>query len=394
MPVTADRRSLASYARFPAELDRDWLGRVCHLSEADLAVIRRRTDPVTQLGYAAQLVTVRATGTFQSDPAMATAAGLSPSRVHQLVAAADPDALDAARGELRAAGWPAPEDPDSGDDTELDGRDTIAGRLSDEVSWLRQCADWLAHLDADSYPPAVSLRPAADWPDRAVVAVDLARVAAVIDRIAADVDELARARRVQDLTTAAVLADPRAKRRRRLASRTWSSGPSAPAGDCLFPRPCNWSGPGMPGRPSDTSAARLTSGPATPATRSGHANDHPVPQRTPGLFRKLDALVVLTGPSLPAPPGANAPRGLTSASSHIPGRGPRRACVSGACRCPLHHWERESCAPTAVILAICQGPGPTPRLARPQFRWQGETVARERKRQGGLSRWVNCSTAW
>jgi len=47
----------------------------------------------------------------------------------------------------------------------------------------------------------VNLRPSADWPDRAV---DLAR--AVIDR-AADVDELARARRVQDLTTAAVLPD-------------------------------------------------------------------------------------------------------------------------------------------------------------------------------------------
>jgi hypothetical protein len=73
------------------------------------------------------------------------------------------------------------------------------------VSWLRQCADWLAHLDADSYPPAVNLRPAADWPDRAVVAVDLARVRAVIDRIAADIDELARARRVEDLCTAAVL---------------------------------------------------------------------------------------------------------------------------------------------------------------------------------------------
>ena len=52
MPVTADRGSLASYARFPAELGRDWLGRMCHLSEADLAVIRRRTDPVTRLGYA------------------------------------------------------------------------------------------------------------------------------------------------------------------------------------------------------------------------------------------------------------------------------------------------------------------------------------------------------
>ena len=69
MPVTADRASSASYAQFPPELDRDWLGRVCHLSETDLAVIRRRTDPVTQLGYATQLVTVRAIGTFQSDPA-------------------------------------------------------------------------------------------------------------------------------------------------------------------------------------------------------------------------------------------------------------------------------------------------------------------------------------
>jgi hypothetical protein len=68
MPVTADRASVASYAQFPAELDRDWLGRVCHLSGADLAVIRRRTDLVTQLGYATQLVTVRAIGTFQPDP--------------------------------------------------------------------------------------------------------------------------------------------------------------------------------------------------------------------------------------------------------------------------------------------------------------------------------------
>jgi hypothetical protein len=111
------------------------------------------------------------------------------------------------------------------------------------VGWLRQCADWLAHLDADSYPPAVNLRPSADWPDRAVVAVDLARVAAVIDRIAADVDELARARRTQDLTTAAVLPDPRAERRRRLA------GP----------------GPGVPGLLHPTAAARFLN----PATGAG-----------------------------------------------------------------------------------------------------------------------------
>jgi hypothetical protein len=85
------------------------------------------------------------------------------------------------------------------------------------VDWLRQCAGWLRQLDGGGYPPTVNLRPSADWPDRAVVAVGLARAAAVIDRIAADVDELARARRVEDLDTAAVLPDRRAERRRRLA---------------------------------------------------------------------------------------------------------------------------------------------------------------------------------
>ena len=129
----------------------------------------------------------------------------------------DLDALDAALGELRAAGWPAPEDPDSDEDTDLDGRDHLADRLLDEVNRLRQCAGWVRHLYGGGYPPAVSLHPSADWPDRAVVAVDLARVAAVIDRIAADVDELARARRAGDLNTAAVLPDRRAERRRRLA---------------------------------------------------------------------------------------------------------------------------------------------------------------------------------
>ena len=175
---------------------------------------------------------------------LAAAAGLSSSRVHQIVAAADLDELDAALGELRATGWPAPEDPDGDDDAELDGRDIIADRLSDEVSWLRQCADWLAHLDADSYPPAVNLRPAADWPDRAVVAVDLARVRAVIDRIAADVDELARARRVQDLNKAAVLPDPRSERRRRLAEPDLEFRLLHPAAAARFVHPATGAGLG------------------------------------------------------------------------------------------------------------------------------------------------------
>ena len=76
------------------------------------------------------------------------------------MAGADLDALDAAPGELRAAGWPAAEHPDCGQDTELDEWDLIAGRLDDEVS----------------------LCPGGDWPGTAHVAAGLAWVAVVLDR--------------------------------------------------------------------------------------------------------------------------------------------------------------------------------------------------------------------
>jgi hypothetical protein len=148
---------------------------------------------------------------------LAAAVGLSPTRVHQLVTGADLDALDAALGELRAAGWPAPEDPDTSEDTELDGRDLITDRLTDEVEWLRRCAGWLHHLHVQTYPPVVNLRPAGDWPDTAPVVVDLPRIQAILERIATDVDELARARRVEELDIAAVRPDRRAEQRRRAA---------------------------------------------------------------------------------------------------------------------------------------------------------------------------------
>ena len=32
MPVVVDPAAPADYAAFPAELERDWLGRVCHLA--------------------------------------------------------------------------------------------------------------------------------------------------------------------------------------------------------------------------------------------------------------------------------------------------------------------------------------------------------------------------
>ena len=59
----------ADYGRFPEHIERDWLGRWCHLSEADLSLARRRTGDVTRLGFAVQLATVRAIGSFLADPA-------------------------------------------------------------------------------------------------------------------------------------------------------------------------------------------------------------------------------------------------------------------------------------------------------------------------------------
>jgi hypothetical protein len=147
----------------------------------------------------------------------AEAAGLSPTRVHQLTKDASAQVLGAMLAELRAAGWPAPEDPDGSGDEELSEREDVVGRLVDEVGWIRQCAEWVDHLERESYPPVVNLRPKADFPDRHPVMVDLPRVAAVLRRIAYDIDELARARSIEDLDRARTRDDPRAERRRRLA---------------------------------------------------------------------------------------------------------------------------------------------------------------------------------
>jgi hypothetical protein len=92
----------------------------------------------------------------------------------------------------------------------------IADRLRDEVEWLRDCARWLAQLELGRYPPVVNMRPDTDREGYNLI-VDAARIRRILLRIAADVDELARARRVEDLDTAAVDPDRRAERRRRLA---------------------------------------------------------------------------------------------------------------------------------------------------------------------------------
>jgi len=186
---------------------------------------------------------------------LAAAAGLSPARVHQITAAADLDELDTALGDLRAAGWPAPENPGGDDDAELDGRDLICDRLVDEVGWLRQCADWLTHLHTSEYPPAVNLRPEGDHPGRALVVVDLPRVAAILQRIAAAWPTSAR----RLLTRTGGPNDGAGS-----PNRTWTSGSSAAVTGCPSP-----SAPGTCSPLSATSAAKPTSRRIRRPTRSG-----------------------------------------------------------------------------------------------------------------------------
>jgi hypothetical protein len=106
---------------------------------------------------------------------LATASGLSPSRVHQIVANADLEprsrrsvscGQQAGRPSktptaMRTLTWTAAATSPTACRTKWTGCDSArAGR----------------QLDGGSYPPTDNLRPAFDWPDRAVVAVDLARV--------------------------------------------------------------------------------------------------------------------------------------------------------------------------------------------------------------------------
>ncbi|MFI6209139.1 hypothetical protein ACIBAI_22490 [Streptomyces sp. NPDC051041] len=194
----------------------DWLGKF-RREQRMLARVRRAARRLEQAEKERvwALASARANGV--SVRKAAEAAGLSPTRVHQLTKDTSGEVLEAVLAELRAAGWPAPEDPGGSGDEELAGRADVAGRLVDEVGWICQCAQWIDHLERESHPPVVNLRPEADFPDRHPVVVDLPRVAVVLRRIAYDIDDLAHARSIDDLDQARIRDGPRAERRRRLA---------------------------------------------------------------------------------------------------------------------------------------------------------------------------------
>jgi hypothetical protein len=187
------------------------------------------------------LVSARAEGI--SIRTLASAAGLSASRVHQIVAGADLDALDAALGELRQQAGQPPRIQTSGrTPNSAAGTPSPAGypmRWAGCGSARTGSRTWtlMATRQGSACARPPTGRPGPSWPS-------ISRVRAVIDRIAADVDQLARARRVQDLNTAAVLPDPRTERPGGWPSRTWTSGPSAPGGGCPLPRPATGAGLG------------------------------------------------------------------------------------------------------------------------------------------------------
>jgi hypothetical protein len=91
-----------------------------------------------------------------------------------------------------------------------------ANRISTEATMLISCVGWLESLAAGE-TPAVNLRPADDLPETCYVGVDQGRVIRMLRRIAHDLEELARTKRLADLSTRTNDADPRLRLHRSLA---------------------------------------------------------------------------------------------------------------------------------------------------------------------------------
>ena len=143
---------------------------------------------------------------------IATATGLSRSRIHQLLQDAEareiPTWLMHLRGRAHAS---------DGDVARAHSAlpAMMQARVADEVEVLRWCIDWLAQLERGEMV-VVNLRP--DTEDvTEFVQFDQARVRRVLARIAADLDMLARHGPATDTERPEEPTDPRTRHRRRLA---------------------------------------------------------------------------------------------------------------------------------------------------------------------------------
>ena len=106
---------------------------------------------------------------------IATATGLSSSRVHQLLGS--DEAREIPRWISQQRRQDSPSQPD------------VPARLAGELEALRRCREWLERLDRGE-TVVVNLRPETD-PETEYVAFDRPRVLRVLARIIADLDELA-----------------------------------------------------------------------------------------------------------------------------------------------------------------------------------------------------------
>jgi hypothetical protein len=143
---------------------------------------------------------------------IATATGLSRSRIHQLLQDDEAREIPTWLVHLR--------DPDRASEGEADttpssSQTDVQARIAEEVEVLRWCLDWLAQLERGEMV-VVNLRP--DTEDATeFVRFDQARVRRVLAQIAADLDTLAHHRPATDTERPEEPPDPRTRHRRRLA---------------------------------------------------------------------------------------------------------------------------------------------------------------------------------
>src|SRR5262245_49562911 len=143
---------------------------------------------------------------------IATATGLSRSRIHQLLQDDEAREIPAWLTHLRDR------DPASAGEADMEpssSHTAVQARVAEEVEVLRWCINWLAQLERGEMV-VVNLRP--DTEDATeFVRFDQARVLRVLARIAADLDALARHDPTTETTSPAESIDPSMRHRRRLA---------------------------------------------------------------------------------------------------------------------------------------------------------------------------------
>jgi hypothetical protein len=143
---------------------------------------------------------------------IATATGLSRSRIHQLLQDDEAHEIPAWLTHLRDRDHASAGEAD----TESSSSQTaVHARVAEEVEVLRWCIDWLIRLERGEMV-VVNLRP--DTEDATeFVRFDQARVRRVLTRMAADLDTLARHGPATDTERPEEPTDPRTRHRRRLA---------------------------------------------------------------------------------------------------------------------------------------------------------------------------------